>query len=99
MAILKYMLHLTGVQHLNLHKDAKPLDVQEQNNVLCLWADTPGRVISAETTAEWTIYMVGTGHDAPPAPAEYLRTIQTPDANGGILVIHVYVEKPRANEG
>lgn len=92
--ILKYKLHLTYAQNLNLSKDARLLDVQDQGGELTLWAEVSGRIISAESSSAVTIYMVGTGHDVPKDAVRHLRTIQV-QTPLQLLVIHIY-EGPRS---
>lgn len=91
--ILKYKLHLTWRQALNLSKGAKLLSVQEQAGELTLWAEVAGRIITAETSESVTIYMVGTGHEVPEDAGRYITTIQVQNVTE-VLVIHVY-EGPR----
>ena len=91
--ILKYKLHLTWRQALNLSKGAKLLSVQEQAGELTLWAEVAGRIITAETSESVTIYMVGTGHEVPQDAGCYITTIQVQNVTE-VLVIHVY-EGPR----
>lgn len=87
--ILKYKLHLTHKQHLNLSKDAKLLDIQDQNGELTLWAEVSGRIISSENSAAVDIYMIGTEHDVPADAVRHIRTLQVKTPTE-LLVIHIY---------
>lgn len=91
--VLKYKVHLTYRQLLNLSKAAKLLTIQEQQGELCLWAEVAGRIVSAETSESVTIYMIGTGHEVPEDAVRYICTIQVISGTE-VLVIHVY-EGPR----
>lgn len=92
--VLKYKVHLTHKQSLNLSKDAKLLTVQEQAGELCLWAEVGGRIISADNSASVDIYMIGTGHDVPEDVVRYICTVQV-QTPAQLLVIHIY-EGPRS---
>ena len=91
--VLKYKVHLTHRQHLNLSKGAKLLTVQEQAGELCLWAETQGRIIDTSNSENVTIYMCGTGHELPDDRVRHINTLQVQTPNE-LLVVHVY-EGPR----
>lgn len=92
--VLKYKVHLTHKQSLNLSKDAKLLTVQEQAGELCLWAEVGGRIVSAHASQSVDIYMIGTGHDVPDDVVRYICTVQV-QTPLQLLVIHIY-EGPRS---
>lgn len=82
-AIYKYPLDLVDSQILVLPSSAKPLSVQLQGGLICLWADVPAGQFIVEK--EVVISIVGTGHTIPPGAVNYLGTVQQ-----GQFVWHVY---------
>ena len=82
--IYKYPLANVGHQLVTLPIGAKPLVVQVQHDVACLWAQVDDACM--ETTVH-EIYIYGTGHALDRDPGVYLGTIQLLD---GAFVGHVY---------
>lgn len=56
--VYKYELEIEDAQRLRLPSGARPLSVQTQNEVLCLWALVD---ITAPDVDRW-VYVVGTGN-------------------------------------
>jgi hypothetical protein len=82
--IYKYSLAITDEQVIYAPPSARPLTVQFQNGMLCLWM----RLDPKEILEQFTIRIYGTGN---PIPADrhdaYLGTVQE---HGGALVWHVF---------
>lgn len=72
-AVWKFTLEMVAIQSVEMPKGAKILDVQFQDESLCLWAGvTPGK-----ESEERTVQIVGTGHrELPDAGITYLATVQ-----------------------
>jgi hypothetical protein len=85
-AVWKYPLALTDVQTFHMPRGAKPLCVQMQGTVPCLWVRlTPGL-----EPHPYHVWIVGTGH---PMPSEIeLRYVGTVCDKHG-LVWHVFWEE------
>lgn len=83
--IWKYELDITGVQSIQMPKDAEILCVQAQNGKPCLWA-LVNPVAEKETIG---LFTYGTGHIVPTEPYvhRYIGTYQLED---GALVFHVF---------
>lgn len=79
--IFKYQLDVTDIQKIRLHKDAQILSIQDQHDIVCLWA-----LVNLEAPMEErTIEMYGTGHDVP-AGRTHLGSVQNHDR----FVWHVF---------
>lgn len=83
--IFKYELKVTGEQVIRTFKGYRPLSVQFQRDVLCLWMLIDDN--SPECNVEVCIF--GTGHPCENNGLTYVGTAQTVD---GYLVWHVFVE-------
>lgn len=84
--IHKYQLLVLDEQTLSLPRGAKPLDVQDQHGVICLWA-------IVETTEPLVdrivrIFLTGEPITDGVAISSYVCTVQTTDG----LVWHVFIE-------
>lgn len=85
--IYKGELLVTFYQQLAVPRDCKPLCIQVQNGVPCVWYELSKPYA---LTHRLTIWLVGTGTndlDNVPDHASYLGTIQLKD---GALVLHCY---------
>jgi len=86
--IWKFPIENVNRQVLRVPKGIKPLTVEVQNGVPCLWA-------TVDTEAELgqaVVRVVGTGHDAEEVRfMDYLGTYQL---RGGALVFHVFGDLP-----
>lgn len=80
--IWKFPLEVPDEQVLMVPKGAKPLTVQLQAGVPCLWCE----VDSAQNYTRLNIFIYGTG-DTVKEGAQYIGTYQT---MGGELIWHVY---------
>lgn len=69
---------------LQIPPDAKILCVQMQGSIPCIWALLDPH---SSLTTRRCFRTVGTGHDVPDDPGEYIGTFQ---AFGGDLVFHVF---------
>ena len=75
---------LTRTNKLHLPADAKPLCVQNQRDVPCLWVELD----TDKPTVERWFMMYGTGNEMPPhLSLTYIGTVQ---ALQGDLILHVY---------
>lgn len=74
--------HTTSI---DLVEGIKPLCVQIQNKIPCLWVE----VDNEKPNREYQIVIIGTGHPIPPGHWTYIGTFQI-IING--LVFHVYME-------
>lgn len=83
-AIWKFPLNVTDVQPISVPSGAKPLAVQVQNGVPCLWAMVDPHAKKA------TIFVrtFRTGHDVQDDPGEHVGTYQI-----GALVFHVFARE------
>lgn len=81
--IYKYSLQISDEQTIEIPRYAKPLCVQMQNGILCLWAEVDTRFAKEIKT----VYTYGTGHAIDRSGIQYLGTYQTENN----LVFHVYV--------
>ena len=82
--IYKYPLEVVDEQVVTTFASAKPLCVQMQNNLPCLWA----LVDVTQPPGELTVRIYGTGHDVDAPYDAYLSTFQMLD---GALVFHAFV--------
>ena len=72
MRIYKYTLEVTDYQSLALPINAQILDIQAQNETICLWA-----IVDESAPPEHRYFAVyGTGHPLPDAIGLYLATVQ-----------------------
>lgn len=83
--IWKYELAITDDQYVDMPIGAKPLSVDIQNGVPCMWVE----VDSEKTPAQVHIMTVGTGY--PVSHPKTSRFIGTYQLHGGSFVGHVYV--------
>jgi len=82
-AIWKYELEVTDLQRVSMPVGAKPICVQVQGDLLCLWAEVntePERPRGGRT-----FEIIGTGNPIPEAERAYIGTVQMPP-----FVWHVY---------
>lgn len=86
--IWKFPLELTSVQGIELPQGAWILDCQMQNAKPQLWAVVDPNAPKSLARA----YIVGTGHDMPENPGEYIGTFQMLQG-GSPLVFHVFVSQ------
>jgi hypothetical protein len=85
--IWKFPLEITDSQAIEMPACAYILDVQVQQDQLCLWALVdPGKDKELRV-----IRIYGTGHDLPDA-CESFDYIGTAQQGGGLLVWHVFEE-------
>jgi hypothetical protein len=70
--IFKYPLIVMDEQRVSLPGGARPLSVQTQQGVLCLWA----LVIPGEAEESWRIRIYGTGREVDEPGLRYLGTAQ-----------------------
>ena len=83
MTIWKYQLMAGDKQTIDMPSGARPLCVQVQNGVPCLWA-----LCDPSAPKEKRYFEVfGTGHIVTPGTRDYLGTVQLLD---GALVLHVF---------
>jgi hypothetical protein len=83
--IFKYQLEVKKWQTLILPVSFKPLTLQVQAGVPCMWAE----VETTEETASFTFGMFPTGHiELPNSEMKYLGTVQM---GNGSLVFHYYL--------
>lgn len=68
----------------DLVQAAKPLCVQMQHDIPCMWVE----VDSEMPHREYSIAIIGTGHPIPPGRWSYVGTFQFPAES---LVFHVYL--------
>lgn len=81
--IHKYVLDITDNQTIKTKMFAKPLDIQIQNDKVCLWME----VDPTYTDTNFYIKCFGTGHPIDlKEPWKYFKTIQA-----GPLVFHYYL--------
>ena len=83
--IFKYPLKLQGTQKIKIPKHAKILNIQTQEDDICLWA----LINPEEPKVSRQIRIFGTGHEVPDIKLEYIGTIQQLD---GSLIWHVFEE-------
>jgi hypothetical protein len=85
--IYKYPLEITDTQEILIPHDSVILDIQFQNDTLCLWA----LISDTEETSKdkITVNIVGTGN--PASHVDTSRYIGTVQQFGGSLVWHVFV--------
>lgn len=81
--IYKYPLQITDEQTIEISRYAKPLCVQVQNGIPCLWAEVDTRFAKEIKT----VYSYGTGHTIDRLGIQYLGTYQIENN----LVFHVYL--------
>lgn len=62
---------------------ARPICIQMQGELICLWAEVDPR----ESFESRTFRIVGTGHPLPPQQRSYIGTVQA-----GPFVWHIYEE-------
>jgi hypothetical protein len=74
-----------NMRAMTLVEGAKPLCVQMQNDIPCMWVE----VWSERPVRGYDIVIVGTGQPIPPGPWQYAGTFQI---DSGSLVFHVYLE-------
>ena len=79
--IHKFELAVIGEQIISIPSSAIILDIQEQNGVICLWAELDDSDIKFDRN----IYMTGTGQEINFVTIVYIATVQ----KGG-LVWHFY---------
>jgi len=83
--IYKYQLKVTNVQSIEMPSDAEILTVQNQNDIVTLWA----KIDSNNTiVAERTIVIIGTGHPFKNVMGRFNKYIGT--VMVGSLVWHVH---------
>lgn len=87
MKVFKYsIIVLSDVVQLSMPLGAKPLCVQVQNGIPCMWALVDEE--NALVDKKFRIY--GTGHPVDPEYTDYIGTFQIDD---GRLVFHVFGRK------
>ena len=84
--VFKHPLQVTDVQYVGTRAGWKPLSVQVQNGVVCLWAEVDDRA----PEARYRVFVHGTGHEVHPAATTFVGTFQLPSLG---LVFHVYTEE------
>lgn len=72
--IHKFMLRITGVQEIELPRDARVLSLQMQRDIPCLWAEVDDMADQERVV----VRMYGTGFELGPT-GRYLGTVQFPD--------------------
>jgi len=87
--IYKFPLAIVDSQRVALPAAACPLSVQDQNGSLVLWA----LVDPALLVVERTVWIFGTGEDAPAGIVEAEHYVGTVQQAHGRLVWHVFIEK------
>lgn len=84
MKIWKFPLQVVDCQRITAPRGIKPLCVQMQNGIPCLWAVVDQR----KDTVEHEVWIHGTGHDVSPAVVDhYVGTFQMMN---GAVVFHVF---------
>ena len=89
MAIWKWILEPTDVQHISMPIAAEALSVQMQGTQMCLWA----YVHPTEDLVVRRIRVVGTGHQFAREERDALQYVGTVQMLGGNLVWHVFISK------
>ena len=82
--IYKYVLSLVENPALDMPRGARVLDVQIQNNEICLWAI----VESTEKLETRKFFIAGTGNPVPQGAGDYIGTVQQDR-----FVWHVFEER------
>lgn len=81
--IYKYPLTFSLRQKIEMPVGATPLDIQLQDNTLCMWAEVdPNEVVMRPVE----VLRVNTGGESVPERMYYLSTVQV-----GVFVFHFYV--------
>lgn len=87
--ILKYSLSVTGIQKVEIGRNAKILSIQVQKGIPCIWfLQSDG-----DDIIERTIETIGTGHylhETKEKIATERRFIGTYQLHGGDLVFHAF---------
>lgn len=85
--IYKYPIASRDQQTIQMGHNAKPIAVQFQHGVLCIWAEVENHPLYAKLPTKVTVSIYGTGHPLPDESLEerYLGTVQQDG-----LVWHVY---------
>lgn len=96
-AIWKYPLRPVDFQTVRTPRGSKPLCVQTQAGVPCVWFDVNPETEEKERDEEHNFHIIGTGHPVMRMPVRYFGTFQL-DVDGAMFVGHVFHETEKDYE-